>query len=128
MAALVPLIINTIFNVLIFKYVRASTRRLQPQNIDINTTSNNNQQPIISRREISLLKQMILMFCAFIGGWTPACSVIIIEQLITLNPLYLQCSLKIFEIAMLAITINFFICDHEMKEYLINKIRQLVRR
>jgi hypothetical protein len=128
MAAFVPLIINTIFNGLIFKYVRASTRRVQPQNIDINTNSNNNQQPIISRREISLLKQMIFMFCAFIGGWAPACCVIIIEQLVTLNPLYFQCSLKIFEIAMLAITINFFICNHEMKEYLINKIRQLVRR
>ncbi len=128
MATFVPLIINTIFNGLIFKYVRASTRRVQPQISGINTNSNNNQQPIISRREISLLKQMIFMFCAFIGGWAPACSVIIIQQFIILNPLYFQCSLKIFEIAMLAITINFFICDHEMKEYLINKIRQLVRR
>jgi len=105
MATFVPLTINTIFNGLIFKYVRASTHRVQPQISGINTTSNNNQQPIIGRREISLLKQMIFMFCAFIGGWTPACSVIIIEQLITLNPLYFQCSLKIFEIAILCSTL-----------------------
>jgi len=128
MAVLVPLLINTIFNVLIFKYVRASTRRIRPQPISINANSNNNRQPIISRREISLLKQMIFMFCVFIGGWAPACSIIIIEELITLNPLFFQCSLKVFEVVMLAITIRFFICDHDMKEYLINKIRQHVQR
>jgi len=128
MAAVVPLLINTIFNVLIFKYVRASTRRVQPQISTINANANNNQQRIISRREISLLKQMIFMFSTFIAGWAPACSIIIIQQLITLSPLFFQCSIKVFEVAMLAITIKFFISDHEVKEYLINKIRQHVQR
>jgi len=123
MAVLVPLLINTVLNVRVF------TRRIQPQSIDIVTNTNNNQQqqqPRISRRDILLLKQMIFMFCTFITGWTPVYSILIFNQFLTFDSLIFQYSVIFCRITTLAITINFFISNHEIKEYLINQIRQCV--
>jgi len=128
MAVFVPLLVNTVFNVLIFKHVRASTRRVQAQMISMNTRINNNQHAKISRRDISLLKQMIFMFCTFIGGWTPAYSILIINQFITLNTVIFRYSVIVCELAMLAIAINLFISNHEIKDFLINNIRRWIRR
>jgi hypothetical protein len=126
MAVVVPLLTNTVFNVLIFNNVRASTRRVQPQTNSTITNTSINQQPRISHREISLLKQMIFMFCAFIGGWTPVYVILIIGT--SHDPMIFQYLVIICQTAMLAITINFFICNHEIKQHLINKIRQCLRR
>ncbi len=127
MAVVLSLLVNTVFNVLIFKHVRASTRRVQAQTISANTSSRNNQHPRIRHRDISLLKQMIFMFCTFIVGWTPAYSILIINDIITLNLMIFRYSVIVCELAMLAIAINLLICNHEIKEFLINKIRRRVR-
>ena len=56
-----PLLIKIIVN------VRSSARRIQQQSIDVNTNGNNNQlQPKLGRREISLMTQMIFMFSMFL--------------------------------------------------------------
>jgi len=109
-------------------HVRASSRRVQPHNTGINTNANNNQQATLSRRDISLLKQMIFMFFTFIGGWTPVYTVLILDQLLNISQLFFLYSVVICEIGMFAITINLFKCNHEIKEYLISKFRPNTRR
>jgi hypothetical protein len=128
MAVVLSLLVNTVLNVLIFKHVRASTRRVQPQTIGTNSNNNNIQHARISRRDISLLKQMIFMFCTFIGGWTPVYAILVINIIITLNPLIFRYSATVCEMAMLAIAINLFKCNHEIKDFLIIRIRRWVRR
>jgi len=128
MVVILSLFVNTIFNVLIFKHVRASTHRVQPQRIGTNLITINNQHPRISRRDISLLKQMMFMFCTFIAGWAPAYLLLIINVLINLNPIIFGYSVVFFELALLAITINFFMCNHEIKEFLIIRIRRWAQR
>ncbi len=123
----VSLFINIILNILIFVHVRTSTRRVQPQMTITNINGENNQQPRITRREIFLLKQMIFMFCVFIGGWTPVYSIVIISEYITVNQLIFHYSVIVGELAVLAIIINLFKCNHEIRQYLFNKIRQYLR-
>ncbi|CAF1147689.1 unnamed protein product [Adineta ricciae] len=90
-AVVVPSLVNFILNSMIFGHVRSSTRRVQPQNPSawasrITTQQENRQQaPKISRREISLLRQMIFMFAMFIGGWSPVFIVDIFLQLVNVN-------------------------------------------
>jgi len=127
MAVFVSLLINIILNVRIFMHVRASIRRIQPQTIGINTEGDNNQYPQIRRREISLLRQMIFMFSMFMGGWTPIYSILIINEYIHTDPLILQCSIIVGELTVLAIIINLFVCNYQIRRYLINKIRQYIR-
>jgi hypothetical protein len=123
----VPLSINILLSVLIFIHVRNSTRRVQPQTISTIENGNNNQQPKISRREMLLLRQMIFMFSMFIGGWTPVYLILIITQYIYLDPLIFRYSVVFGELAVLAIIINLFLYNHELKEYLITKVRQCIR-
>jgi len=58
------------------------------------------------------------MFCAFIGGWTPVYSIVIISEYITVNQLIFHYSVVVGELAVLAIIINLFKCNHEIRQYL----------
>jgi hypothetical protein len=71
---------------------------------------------------------MILMLCIFVGGWTPVYSLLIIGQYTYLDPLIFPYSVIVGAMLTLAITINLFMYNHELRGYLINKVRQVVRR
>ena len=117
-AVCLPLIINLILNIWIFIYVRRSSLRVQPKN------NINHQQLRISRRDIFLLKQMIFMFTMFIIGWIPIVSVYIIIALIDVEPVIIILTAYLSQLCVLGIIINLFLCNHELREYLMNKIRQ----
>jgi hypothetical protein len=120
---IVPSFINIALNVRIFIYARSSTRRVQPQIINSLTNAPNIQQTKISRREISLLRQMIFMFSMFIGGWSPSYFITVINDFIIINPIIYQCAVLLCEISLLSIIINLFMNNRELRQYLLNKIR-----
>jgi hypothetical protein len=124
MAIFVPFLINIIINFRIFLYARSSARRVQPQAIRTVTTRNNNQQPIINRREISLLKQMIFIFTVFIVGWCPVYLVVIIISVIYIDPIIPGLAVLLGELSTLSVTIYLFIYNHELRQYLLNKIQR----
>lgn len=121
---IVPSIINLFFNALIFKYVRDSTLRVNPQLTSNNTNGTINLNPRLSRREISLLKQMILMFILFIVGWAPAYAINILSIYVPISAAAGRGCQLLDEVAILCVTINFYLINHEMKEYLINQFRR----
>jgi hypothetical protein len=127
MAVAVPLIVNTLFNVLIFMHARFSTRRVHAHNIDRSGNNSNNQHANLSRRDISLLKQMIFMFLTFMTAWISVYLVIILDAVIKTSPLIFPYVSVYGGIAILAITLNFFICNHEVNEYLMNNIRRWIQ-
>ncbi|CAF1117119.1 unnamed protein product [Adineta steineri] len=122
-AAILPSLINIILNIIIFSHVRSSARRIHPQAISALTSDVTAQQPKISRREISLLRQMIFMFLMFIGGWTPVYIVNILDAATDLNFMIVQIAVIFSQICVLGIVINLFIYNHELRQYLSNKIR-----
>jgi len=128
MAAIVPSLINAIVNVRIFTYVRSSSRRVRPQAVPSMTNMINTQEPRISRREISLLRQMIFMFSMFVGGWTPVYLTVLILYFIPFNLMAFQLTTVVAELCLLFITMNLFVCNHELREYSRNKIRQVFRQ
>jgi len=127
MAVLVPSIINIVLNILIFIYVRTSSRRIQPQSIDPLTNGNNIQHVKLTRRDISLLWQMIFMFSMFIGGWSPVYLSAIISELIYVDSLVTPVTAIFSELCIFGIIINLFIQNHDLRQYLLNKIRELIR-
>jgi hypothetical protein len=124
MAVFVPSLIITILNVLIFSYVRSFSRRVQIQAVNIPATViNNTQQPIITRQEILLLRQMIFTFFIFIIGWTPVYLTLIISHFIYIDPNITSITAIISQLCILSIIINLFINNYELKQYLRNRIR-----
>lgn len=123
-AVLVPSSINVILNVLIFRYVRSSVRRIQPGIIHTLTNSINNiNQPIITRREISLLQQMIFTFLIFIIGWTPVYLTLIISYFVVFDSNITSATALVSQLCTLCIITNLFIYNHELKQYFKDKIR-----
>ncbi len=118
-----PVFINIVLNVLIFKHVRASTRRVQPQTISTNININNNQQARISRREILLLRHMIFMFSMFIGGWSPIFFLTVINELTYVNQSIYQSCILLCEISALSIILNLYMRNHQLRQYILNNIR-----
>jgi hypothetical protein len=79
-----PIIIITICNISIFRYVRQSTKRIGDSN------SNNTNQ--LSKRDMYLCKIILLIFCVFVIGWSP----LFIEQLFITDQTLLSSGAKNF--------------------------------
>ena len=123
-ALFVPSLINIILNIVIFTYVRSCSRRVQPQIVSTLTNTNNHQEPKVSRRDISLFRQIIFMFSVFIGGWSPLHLVLIITQFIYVDPLIFRLVVVFGELSILCIIINLLKYNRELKQYFVNKFRQ----
>ncbi|UJR19490.1 hypothetical protein I4U23_022619 [Adineta vaga] len=117
-AVVVPSIMNIIFNVLIFRYVRSSSCRVQPHN---------NQMMNLGRREISLLRQMIFMFITFMGGWSTSYVIVIVSQFMSLNEWIRPAMVVFSELCIVGIILNLFISNHELKNYVFDKIHRVFR-
>ena len=109
----IPSILCLILNLLIYKYARSSTRRVQPQR-----HSGENQQPKINRRDMFLLRHMILMFCIFVGGWAPVYIAIILSFHISIELRVFYTLTVLCEIAILIDTMNLYLYNHELRNYL----------
>jgi hypothetical protein len=98
---------------LIYYYVRSSSRRVQPQN-----DSSNIPQTNISRRDIVLLRHMVIMFCIFIGGWSPTFLVPIIASYMSVNMIVVSSFTILCELGLLLDMIDLFLYNHEVRKYL----------
>ncbi len=106
-------------NVVLFNYVRSSTRRVQPLN----------QQPAqpIHRRDLYVIRHMIIMFCIFVGGWTPIYLYWIFNGKRIFNQLVLSILILLAESSVLFDIINLFICNHKLRKYLEKKFVECIR-
>ncbi|CAF0849598.1 unnamed protein product [Adineta steineri] len=132
LSVVAPTLINTILNILIFIHVRSSSRRINPHTTDtsINTIAQGEKQErqqLVSRRELALLRQMTFTFVVFITGWFPIFAVIIISYFINIDSTISAAFAMLSQLCILSIIINLFIYNHELKEYLLNKIQQVIR-
>jgi hypothetical protein len=114
-----PSLINIILNVHIFLYVRSSIRRIQPQMIN----PVNIQRTKISRRDILVLRQMIIIFVLFIGGWTPIYLSVLLDKLVYIDSLVVPYTVLFGELCLLSIMIHLFIYNRQLRRYLLLKIR-----
>jgi hypothetical protein len=115
----IPSLTCLVINSIIFTHVYRSSRRIQPQNVTSLTTVRNPQQPkIVSRRDIHLLRHMILMFSAFVIGWGPVYLILIIMNQITLDPLILRFFSLLAEISIFCDIIDLYLYNHALRQYL----------
>ncbi|CAF2851509.1 unnamed protein product [Rotaria sp. Silwood2] len=110
---IIPSTIYLITNILIYYHVRSSSRRIQPQ-----TIFHNVQQIKISRRDIYLLRHIILMFCVFVTGWAPTSILPIVNHFTYVNILLYGVSTIWCELALLINIIDLYLYNHKVRKYL----------
>lgn len=119
MTVIIPSILCLIINTLIFIHVHVSSRRVhsQPPAV-VQSNTGSTQHHTVSRRDIHLLRHMIIMFCIFIGGWTPNCLIPILYYHVYVSMLvYLPLAI-LCELALLCDIIDLFLYNHEVRNYL----------
>ena len=115
----IPSLACLVINIIIFTHVYRSSLRVQPQNVTSLTTVGHRQQPkIVSRRDIYLLRHMILMFSAFFIGWGPVYLIAVIMFQITLDPLILRFFSLLAEISLFCDIIDVYLYNHALRQYL----------
>ncbi|CAF1284384.1 unnamed protein product [Adineta steineri] len=120
MVVIIPSIICLVNNMMTFKYVRSSTNRIQTSLED--AKNNAHQRQHLSRRDLHLLRHMIVMFCIFVAGWSPIyiCSAISSVTSITSTIEFILIILS--ELSLLAVISNLFLYNHELRRYFQEKI------
>ena len=121
--AIVPLVIYTLINGSVFAYLRASTRRFQPQRNSIFTNKTIAQRRKITRRELLLLRQMIFNFTMLIGGWSPVFLVTVINSMWFIHPSIYHTAVLICQLSVIAVLLNLFKCNPPLMEYLSKRIQ-----
>lgn len=108
-----PSILCFAINILIYHHVRSSSRRIHPQ-----TISENILQTKINQRDMILLRHMIIMFCVFVGGWSPTFIIPIIDYYTPVDPIIDSSLSMLCELSLLFNTIDLFLYNHEIRKYL----------
>ncbi|UJR21680.1 hypothetical protein I4U23_024757 [Adineta vaga] len=117
---IIPALICLVINILIFQHVRSSTNRVQPSF----TTGNENQYLQINRRDLYLLRHMIISFCIFLGGWSP----VYLYNVIVFEPSFVSIISSICvllaELSLLLDIIDLYLYNHELRRYFREKLYQ----
>lgn len=113
---MIPSSLMMIFNLLIYIYVRTSSRRIYP----IGTNGNN---PIIQNtRDIYLVKHMLFIFVVFVVGWSPAFILALPGLAITSNSSWINIIVAILPvISSTIIGLDFAYFNHDIRQYLKRK-------
>ena len=122
MIVILPSVICLALNLVIFRYVRSSSHRIQPVSHITQDESVNHQPQRINRRDIHLLRHIIFMFCVFIGGWAPVYIFATIITNLPFDALSICALIVLAELSLLVNVINLFVYNHELRRHLFNKI------
>ena len=122
-AVIIPILINIILDIRIFLIVRRSTRRVQAQNVSTVRCSVRKSSIRITRRDISLLKHMIVIFLLFVIGWTPVFLLNLIDIIIPGHIYQIIYCTYLCILSTLGIIAYLFIFNYELRRYLCDRIR-----
>ena len=115
---IVPALICIVTNIRIYLHVCASSGRVQTRSV-----ARASNQQTISRRDIFLLRHMVIMFSIFIFGWAPWLIVYIVEYYTTISVLLDTIPFVSNQSALLLDVIDLFLYNHEVRKYLIGLCR-----
>jgi hypothetical protein len=118
---IIPSLICLIINLIIFKYVRSSSHRVQPSSQITRDGFNNNQLQRITHRDMHLLRHIIFMLCIFMGGWSPIFIFTIPQAQLLFASLTVSLLILLAELSLLIVIVNLYVYNHELRRYLKEK-------
>lgn len=122
MLVICPILTSLILHIIIYNYVRSSSRRVNP-NIQVSEIGIQNiPHRRLSRRDGHLIRRMILMFCIFIGGWSPLYIYCIIIPDFSFTLLLSTIFTFWAKSCLLIDIINLYIYNQELTKFIINFI------
>ena len=119
MIVILPSMMCTALNLFIFRYVRSSSHRVQAITHATHDEHTKNQS---HRRDMHLLRHILIMFSVFIGGWAPAFILRCFVPNLAVRTLSMCLFMVLAELSLLVVMINLYVYNHELRQHLFNKI------
>ena len=110
---ILPAVICVFTNTLIYRHVRSSSNRAQSP--DATNASNRRH---VSRRDIFLLRHMVIMFAVFVLGWAPWMTGYVVGYYVRVATLVTFLMNIWFQLALMFEMIDLFLYNHEVRKYL----------
>ena len=111
---ILPASIGIVTNAVIYCHVRSSSSRVREAGV-----ANENRRTRITRRDIFLLRHMVIMISLFILGWVPWVIIADVCYSTAVNRFLSLASHLSFQLVLLADIIDLFLYNHEVRKYLI---------
>jgi len=116
---IVPFIVFLVTNLLIYIHIRSSTFRVQSRVLSVTENNMNNvRQAKISRRDVHLLRHMIVILLIFLGGWTQLYVLLSTQNRFLIDPIESACFTIWCQLAVLCDIIDLYLYNHEIRNYL----------
>jgi hypothetical protein len=112
----IPASVCVVINTIIFKYVKSSSRRIQPSAHSM--TENNDQPAKFSRRDVHLLRHMVIMFFVFVVGWGPIYITAVVMNYVAVSIFTLSVLSLLAAISLVCDMVDLFLYSNELREYL----------
>lgn len=123
MIVISPTVVGVILHIIILNHVRSSTLRVNPSvHITENDVQNSQQQQRLNRRDNQLIRRMILMFCIFVGGWSPLYIYCIIIPDFSFTLLLSSIFTLWAKLCLLIDIINLYIYNYQLTKYLLHLV------
>lgn len=113
-----PVTICVVINIMIVRCVHSNYRRVEPR-----IRQDDRKRFQIARRDVHLLRHMIIMLCVFILGWSPVYVVSILTSSMTIDPYLLRIFSFITEISLFIDVIDLYRYSRLLRQYLKRTIR-----
>ena len=121
---ILPSIINGIFNTWILFSVRSSTQRVHAATVTAPHAANLQHH---NHRDVQLLKHMLDIFVIFIIGWVPIYIVLMLTIDKEMSAWLFQILQILPVISLLLIILDLFLYNHDLRQYLQEKCRNVYR-
>ena len=113
-----PVLVCAVIHTIIFRTIRASFRRIQPNSERTTTTRLTNERSKMTRRDVHLLRHMIIMLAVFVGGWGPVYITLVLMSYLPIDPRLLKSFALLADISLIFDIIDLFFYSQKMRRYL----------
>ena len=117
----IPALIYLAINIIILIYVQISSRRVQPISEVPSTNQRNEQQLKLSRRDIHLLRHIVIMFLVYVVGWFPIGIIAILSSRMSVSAFLSKLGSLLAEVSLLCDIADLFLYSHDLRKYLHRK-------
>ena len=116
---IIPATICIITNTLIYGRVRSSSNRAQTLDV-----TNASHQRRVRRRDILLLRHMVIMLTVFVLGWIPVMVAYVAGYYVVVAPVITFLMNVWFQLALMLEIIDLFLYNHKLRKYLTGLCRR----
>jgi hypothetical protein len=113
-----PVFVCVVVDAIIFRSIRASFRRIQPSGVLTTMHHSTAERSKLSRRDIHLLRHMIVMLTVFVAGWGPIYITSILMNHVSINSRLSRSFALLADISLIFDIIDLFLYSHKLRHYL----------